>query len=131
MFEKAGKFCADWRDRTGARKRKSLATARASPPARPQQRGHIPSQPEIRAPHPAQATKTAIQCIKKHMAGTRTPLVINAETIDGDLIITFSNGDSALYSAEHLLSLLDQETAFPFELIASAGYASPARDTAQ
>ncbi len=30
MFEKSGKFYADWRDRTGARKRKSFASARAA-----------------------------------------------------------------------------------------------------
>lgn len=30
MFEKDGKFYADWRDRTGARKRKSFTTARAA-----------------------------------------------------------------------------------------------------
>jgi hypothetical protein len=30
MYEKSGKFYADWRDRTGARKRKSFRTARAA-----------------------------------------------------------------------------------------------------
>jgi hypothetical protein len=30
MFEKQGKYYADWRDRTGVRKRKSFSTARAA-----------------------------------------------------------------------------------------------------
>lgn len=30
MFEKQGKFYADWRDRTGKRKRKSFSTSRAA-----------------------------------------------------------------------------------------------------
>src|SRR5260370_753181 len=30
MFEKQGKFYADWRDQTGARKRKSFTSARAA-----------------------------------------------------------------------------------------------------
>ena len=30
MFEKAGKFYADWRDKTGARKRKSFTSKRAA-----------------------------------------------------------------------------------------------------
>jgi hypothetical protein len=37
-----------------------------------------------------------------------TPHVIDAERINGDVIITFSNGASALYSAALLLSMIDK-----------------------
>jgi hypothetical protein len=42
------------------------------------------------------------------MADTSAPHVIDAETISGDVINTFSNGASALYSAALLLSMIDK-----------------------
>lgn len=42
------------------------------------------------------------------MADPITSRVIDAETISGDAIITFSNGTSVLYSAALLLSIINQ-----------------------
>jgi hypothetical protein len=51
MFEKQGKFYADWRDRKGNRKRKSFTSARLAPPVSLLRPGFAenPSHPSINA----------------------------------------------------------------------------------
>ena len=67
MFEKCGKFYADWRDRKGVRHRKSFTSKRAALKfeqeqkelAHPKSRGRSQTLPKYSAPVTVRAGKTA------------------------------------------------------------------------
>jgi hypothetical protein len=65
MFEKQGKFYADWRDRKGNRKRKSFTTARAALRFEEEQK-------ELAHPK-TQARRTPLPNFSAHVSKGRTP----------------------------------------------------------
>jgi hypothetical protein len=67
-----------------------------------------------------QLHRLGVERIQQTMADRCTPRVIDAETISDDIIITFSNGVSALYRAALLLSVIDRATKLPPEPMACA-----------